>query len=93
LTLGLNADALLLLTDVAGVYRNFGSKEQHIVDMITQSEIKNLNLPKGSKGPKVSAAANFIRDGGKCADIGQLTDARALLAGHAGTRVSPERSC
>lgn len=90
LALGLDADALLLLTDVAGVYRDFGGKEQRIIDTITPSEIDTLELPRGSMGPKASAAARFIKDGGNCAGIGQLTDARAILDGHAGTRISPE---
>jgi carbamate kinase len=86
----LNADALLLLTDVAGIYRDFGSKEQCIVETATPTEIETLELPPGSMGPKAAAAATFIRDGGLRAGIGQLTDARAILDGHAGTRVSPE---
>lgn len=85
----LKADALLLLTDVAGVYRNFGGKDQSIVRTITPTDIEKLELPLGSMGPKAFAAASFIRAGGTCAGIGQLTDARAILDGHAGTRVLP----
>lgn len=88
LAIGLNADALLLLTDVAGIYRDFGGDEQSIVETLPPSEIETLELPPGSMGPKASAAASFISGGGKCAGIGQLTDARAILEGHAGTRIS-----
>lgn len=90
---GLKADALLMLTDVAGVYRDFGGEDQRIVDLITPSDIETLELPPGSMGPKASAAASFIKNGGKCAGIGQLTDARAILDGHAGTRVTPDARC
>ena len=90
LATGLDADALLLLTDVAGVYREFGSKDQRVINAITRTEIENLELPTGSMAPKAAAAANFIKDGGKLAGIGQLTDARAILDGHAGTRISPD---
>lgn len=93
LAVGLDADALLLLTDVAGVYRDFGSNDQRIVDVITPAEIESLDLPPGSMAPKAAAAASFVKGGGKCAGIGQLTDARAILDGHAGTRVSPEGGC
>ncbi|PRY80522.1 carbamate kinase [Yoonia maritima] len=87
LAFGLNADALLLLTDVAGIYRNFGGDDQRIIGSITPSEIETLELPLGSMGPKATAAAAFINEGGKYAGIGQLTDARAILDGYAGTRV------
>lgn len=88
LALGLNADALLLLTDVAGIYHNFGSKDQRLASTIAPSELETLDLPLGSMGPKASAAASFIKNGGSFAGIGQLTEARALLEGTAGTRVS-----
>ncbi|WP_138936598.1 carbamate kinase [Roseovarius arcticus] len=93
LAVGLNADALLLLTDVAGVYRGFGADDQRIIGSITPSEIETLELPLGSMGPKAAAAATFINYGGKCAGIGQLSDARAILDGHAGTRVAPDARC
>lgn len=89
----LNADALLLLTDVAGVYRDFGGKDQSIIDVITTSEIEKLELPPGSMGPKVAAAVAFVTTSRRLAGIGQLTDARTILDGHAGTRVTPERCC
>lgn len=37
--------------------------------------------------PKMDAAVSFVRAIGKFADIGQLTDARAIIKGHAGSRV------
>ena len=89
----LNADALLLLTDVEGIYRDFGDEDQTLLDTITSAQIESLELPPGSMGPKASAAASFITNGGKCAGIGQLTNARAILDGHAGTRVCYEKSC
>jgi carbamate kinase len=38
-------------------------------------------------GPKVAAAVAFATASGKLAGIGQLTDARAIIEGRAGTRV------
>jgi carbamate kinase len=87
---GLNAAALLLLTDVAGIYCDFGSKEQCIVETATPTEIETLELPPGSMGPKAAAAETFIRDVELRTAIGQFTDVRAILDGHAGTRVLTE---
>jgi carbamate kinase len=39
-------------------------------------------------GPKVDAACRFVEATGKLAAIGRLADARALLAGTAGTIVA-----
>jgi carbamate kinase len=39
-------------------------------------------------GPKVEAAVRFARNTGMPASIGSLDDARRVLAGRAGTRVS-----
>lgn len=86
----LEADALLLLTDVAGVYHNFGEPDQHLIEQTTPGAITQLDLPRGSMGPKVAAAASFAKTTGKLAGIGQLTDARAILEGTAGTRVLPK---
>jgi carbamate kinase len=87
LALGLEADALLLLTDVAGVYRDFGTPEQEMIGATTPSALGDLTLAPGSMGPKVAAAAAFASASGKLAGIGQLTDARAILEGRAGTRI------
>jgi len=83
----LKADALLLLTDVAAVFQDFGSPEQHAIGATTPDVLDKLDLAPGSMGPKVGAASAFVRASGKLAGIGQLTDARAILEGRAGTRV------
>ena len=90
LALGLNADALLLLTDVAAVYEDFSGPDQHAIGATTPNALDSLTLPAGSMGPKVAAAAAFVRASGKMAGIGQLSEARALLEGLAGTRILPD---
>lgn len=88
----LNADALLLLTDVAAVYTDFGTDKQARVDLLTPDAARALDLPAGSMGPKMAAAADFAMGGG-LASIGRLQDALALLDGTAGTQVrDPSRS-
>ncbi|WP_417713204.1 carbamate kinase [Pseudophaeobacter arcticus] len=87
LALGLDADALLLLTDVPAVYRDFGAPNQTAISTTTPAKLGSLDLPPGSMGPKVAAAVAFATASGKLAGIGQLTDARAIIEGRAGTRV------
>jgi carbamate kinase len=92
LALGLGADALLLLTDVPAVFRHYGSDDQSAIGDATPEALEDLELAPGSMGPKVGAAIAFARASGKLAGIGQLTDARAILEGRAGTRILPDKA-
>jgi carbamate kinase len=85
----LEAGALLLLTDVAAVFKDYGGTDQRAIGATTPDALAELDLAPGSMGPKVDAASAFVRAGGKFAGIGRLADARAILEGRAGTRVSP----
>lgn len=82
----LKADALLLLTDVGAVYRDFGTDEATPISEISPREARALTLPEGSMRPKVTAACNFAAMGG-LAGIGRLDQALDILEGRAGTRV------
>jgi carbamate kinase len=84
----IKADALLLLTDVACVFQDFDGPNQSAISETTPDAMDQLNLEPGSMDPKVAAAAGFARDTGKFAGIGQLSDARAILEGEAGTRIT-----
>ena len=83
----INADALLLLTDVAAVFRDFGTAQAAPIRVMTVAEAGDLSLPNGSMRPKVEAASTFVRAGGNYAVIGRLEDALDMLEGRAGTRV------
>ncbi len=85
----LKADALLLLTDVDAVYKDFGSPDKRAIGETTPEALDALELAPGSMGPKVAAGAAFVRESAKFAGIGQLSDARAILEGRAGTRIMP----
>jgi len=85
----LNADALLLLTDVDAVYRNFGTPTAAPVRNITPAEARMLDVPAGSMGPKVAAACDFADSGG-ISGIGRLEDALDILAGRAGTLITQD---
>jgi carbamate kinase len=84
----LGADALLLLTDVDAVYAAYGTPEARPIRRATPAELRALDLPAGSMGPKVEAVCRFVESGGRLAAIGSLADAEALLAGEAGTVVA-----
>lgn len=86
----LGADALLLLTDVAAVYRDFGTDRAAPVARLSVAEAAALDLPAGSMGPKVAAARSFLSAGGRMAGIGRLEDAAAILAGTSGTAFTPD---
>jgi carbamate kinase len=88
----LNADALLLLTDVVAVFKDFGGPDESPIGQTTPEALDKLDFAPGSMGPKVAAAADFVRGSGKFAGIGQLSDARAILEGRAGTRIVPGSS-
>jgi len=82
----LGADALLLLTDVDAIYRDFGKDTATPIHELTLDEARKLDLPAGSMGPKMAAAASFAESGG-VSGIGRLEDALAILERRAGTCV------
>jgi carbamate kinase len=88
----LGADVLLILTDVAHVYRDYGGPGQEAITVTTPAAIRREPLPAGSMGPKVEAACRFVEITGGTAGIGRLEDAVDILAGKAGTIVSPTGS-
>ncbi|SFI29244.1 carbamate kinase [Jannaschia pohangensis] len=83
----LGADALLLLTDVAGVMADFGTDRARTILHLTPDEAEAMTLPAGSMAPKVAAAADFARQTGGNAWIGRLEDAVDMLDRRAGTRI------
>ena len=87
----LEADLLVIATDVDCVYLNWGTPDQQKVGAVTPEELSGLDLPKGSMGPKVDAACQFARATGKEAVIGSLADIDEIVQGTAGTRVKVAR--
>lgn len=87
----LGAESLVLLTDVDGVYRGWGSPAAVRLAQLTASEaaagIDDGTFPAGSMGPKVAAAAAFVTRSAGRAAIGSLADGVAVVQGRAGTAV------
>jgi carbamate kinase len=84
----LDADLLVIATDVDGVYLGWGTPGQERLDRTTPDELDRLGLDEGSMGPKVRAAARFVRDTGRRAVIGSLDELADLVGGTAGTIVA-----
>ena len=85
----LDADVLLVLTDVSAVMADFGTPFQRPVPRANPAELRALNPPAGSMGPKVDAVCRFVELTGGTAGIGCLDDVDAMLRGEAGTIVTP----
>ncbi len=85
----IQADVLLLLTDVSAVVHDWNTPLAQEIRQATVSELRALRLPEGSMGPKVEAACRFVERTGGRAVIGALSDAAAMLEGNAGTQVLP----
>jgi carbamate kinase len=83
----LEADVLLMLTDVKAVFRDWGGADQSAIGRITPDALADLRFPAGSMGPKVTAACDFVRAGGHMAGIGRLEDALAIVERRVGTLV------
>ncbi|RZT19147.1 carbamate kinase [Mycobacterium sp. BK558] len=84
----LDADLLVIATDVDGVYTGWGTQEQTRLGRVTPDELEGMDFATGSMGPKVDAACGFTRTTGQDAVIGALTDIVGIVQGTAGTRVS-----
>jgi carbamate kinase len=84
----LDAERLVLLTDVAGVLGGFGTPAAALLPMVRAADVDGLELAAGSMGPKVQACLRFALATGRPAVIGALDDAAAVVAGTAGTTVT-----
>jgi carbamate kinase len=86
----LDADLLVIATDVDGVYDRWATPDQRRLDDVTPEDLDRLVLPAGSMGPKVRAAGEFAQATGRRAVIGSLTDIADLVTGACGTNVRPD---
>lgn len=83
------ADQLIILTSVGGVFYRFGKPDQEEIFDVTAKEIqKHIDadeFAKGSMMPKVKAAVQFVKKTGNPAVIGALDDVRQIITGDKGT--------
>ena len=84
----LDADLLVIATDVNAAFIDFGKPTQKAICQAHPDDMEKLGFAAGSMGPKVQAACEFARQTGKTAVIGSLSDIEAIVQGSAGTRIS-----
>jgi carbamate kinase len=87
LATGLDAELLILATDVDAVYVDWGTPDQRAIADVTPGQLRELAFAAGSMGPKVQAVCRFVGATGRRAAIGRLEDISALVAGTTGTQV------
>jgi carbamate kinase len=89
LAAALEAERLLILTDVDAVVRGWGTPDQEELRELSAAAAEALlpALAAGSIGPKVEASLTFARSTGNEALITSATSLAAALAGDAGTRI------
>lgn len=88
----INADELVILTGVDKVAINFKKPDEKVFDHLTVAECERYlaegQFPKGSMGPKIEAACDFVRRGGARVIITSLENATLAVEGKAGTEVT-----
>ncbi len=89
---GIEADAFLILSDVEAVATNFGHPDSKNIHTVTPETMDSFDFAAGSMGPKVEAAVQFVRNGGKLAGIGSLEKAAEILTGDSGTVIRTDVS-
>lgn len=88
----LNAELLLILTDVDAVYADWGEPTARAIRSMTPDEADSMiadgSLGEGSMAPKVRAAADFVRRTNGSAIITELSRGLDAVHGRAGTAIA-----
>jgi carbamate kinase len=90
----LDAELLLILTDIDAVRRDYGTERATPIRRMTVAEADTLlragQFADGSMRPKVEAAIAFVRGGGNRAVIAELGAGLAAIRGETGTTIVAE---
>ncbi len=88
----IDAEVLLILSNVDAVYTGYGTDNEKKLDSINVEQAEQLaqtdELGKGSMAPKVEAALAFVKDGGSKAIIARLDQGLEALNGTVGTVIT-----
>ncbi|MHB1471047.1 MAG: carbamate kinase [Thermoplasmataceae archaeon] len=89
----IEADRFMILTDVPYAYTHYGTKDQEKIGKISLDELQRLYdmgyFASGSMGPKIKAAMEFVRKGGKKSIITSIENSGKAFHGHSGTIIAP----
>ncbi len=84
-----NADILIIATDVEKVALNYGRIDYKYLDRVSTTDAKEYmkqgHFPPGSMGPKIQAVINFLESGGEQAIITSIEKITEALEGKSGT--------
>ncbi len=83
----LQADCLVIATDVKAVSVDWGLPGERAIGKVTPQALMRQSFPAGTMGPKVEAACRFVLATGHRAVIGSLDEIEAMIVGDAGTQV------
>jgi carbamate kinase len=90
----IRAQELWIITDVDGVYEDFGSSDQSRISSMTKKEAEKLHdeglFQKGSIAPKIRAAIHFLKHHGDKVIITSIPHIEDALNGSAGTEIRNE---
>jgi len=93
LALTVDADVLVIATDVRHAVLRYGTPEAEDIGRVDVRRMRELaaqgHFASGSMGPKVEAACRFVEQGGTRAVITDLEDILDAVAGKVGTVVVP----
>jgi carbamate kinase len=78
LAIAVDADRLLILTDVSAVMDHFGTPQAAPLKHLDLEDLDRLEFPEGSMGPKITACRHFVEVTGRSAAIGTLSQAAAV---------------
>jgi carbamate kinase len=92
----INANILVMLTDVDGAYLDFGTPKQELIRDVTTGRLQRYlddgQFKEGSMAPKVFAAIRFVESGGERAIIAELGKLTEAMEGNTGTHVVSPRA-
>ena len=92
LALDIGASELLILTDVEGVFADFGTPAERLIERLDAARARALlaagGLGEGSMRPKVESAVDFVTTGGRRAIIARLDGGLDAVHGTAGTTIT-----
>jgi len=85
----IDADVFVCATDADAVYLDWGTPDQKAIRAISADDLDRHSFAAGSMGPKVEAAQEFARAGGRSV-ICSLADIQAAVRGEKGTTISKD---
>lgn len=87
----IDADLLLILTEVEKVFLNFGTPDQKALDKVTLNELKKYykegQFPEGSMAPKILSAIRFLEAGGRKVIISHVDKGWEAVQEKTGTHI------